>query len=303
MTERKLDQAYEKALCLPYDSGSRIVLMSDCHRGIGNWGDNFQPNQNLFFAALQYYNQRRYTYIELGDGDELWENRSLREIVRTHSNQFWLLSEFYREGRFYMLYGNHDRKKAQKGFCQRNCSSDCCGPEGACTELFPGLQVQEAIRLQERGGRGEIFLVHGHQGDLLNDTLWILTRFLVRYVWRPLELIGCNDPTSAAKNYRKKERTQKRLADWAQRRETILAAGHTHRPSFPKPGEGYYFNDGSCVHPRCITALEITCGAISLVKWSEKVRPDSVIYVGRDVLEEPVRLADYSRKTDISGWL
>ena len=113
-TDKKLDQAYEKALCIPLHAGSRIVLMSDCHRGIGTWGDNFQANQNLFFAALQYYNRRNFIYIELGDGDELWENRNLQEIVRIHSNQFWIMGEFYKSQRFYMLYGNHDRKKEKE---------------------------------------------------------------------------------------------------------------------------------------------------------------------------------------------
>ena len=78
-TEKKLNEAYENALCLPVDRGSRIVLMSDCHRGIGNWGDNFQPNQNLFYAALQYYNRRNFTYIELGDGDRSEERRVGKE--------------------------------------------------------------------------------------------------------------------------------------------------------------------------------------------------------------------------------
>jgi len=104
-TDKRLEKAYENALCIPIHMGSRIVLMSDCHRGVGNWGDNFQANQNLFFAALQYYNRRNFIYIELGDGDELWENRDLREIIRIHSNQFWMMSEFYRDCRFYMLYG------------------------------------------------------------------------------------------------------------------------------------------------------------------------------------------------------
>ncbi len=292
---KKLDQAHEKALCLPIDHRSKIVLMSDCHRGVGNWGDNFQSNQNLFFAALQYYNKRKFTYIELGDGDELWENRNLQEIIRTHSNQFWLMSEFYQEGRFYMLYGNHDRKKERDDFCRVNCHSYYCESEGQCRELFPELKVQEAIRLQDCCSHQEILLVHGHQGDFWNDTVWRFTRFLVRYVWRPLELMGCNDPTSAAKNYKKKEKTEKRLAEWASAHKTMLVAGHTHRSVFPEPGKGYYFNDGSCVHPRCVTALEIEQGGISLVKWSSKVREDSVIYIGRDVLAGPVRLAEYAK--------
>ena len=61
-TAKRLDQAYKNALCLPIHKGSRIVMMSDCHRGVGNWGDNFLANQNLFFAALQYYNQRKLNW-------------------------------------------------------------------------------------------------------------------------------------------------------------------------------------------------------------------------------------------------
>ncbi len=141
-TAKKLDQAYEKALCLRIDKGSRIVLMSDCHRGIGNWGDNFQPNQNLFFAALQYYNRRNFTYIELGDGDELWENRNLGDIVRIHSNQFWIMGELYRKGRFYMLFGNHDRKKERQKYFKSHCHSYYCDTEARMKSLFPDMKVQ-----------------------------------------------------------------------------------------------------------------------------------------------------------------
>ncbi len=305
-TERKLDHAYENALCLPLHRGSRIVMMSDCHRGVGNWGDNFQPNQNLFFAALQHYNQRNFTYIELGDGDELWENRDLGEIARIHSNQFWMMEQFYRSGRLYMLYGNHDRKKAKGQYFQNACCpspapcqySPSKPPSPSCAKshpsLFPNIKVEEAIRLKDSCSGLELLLVHGHQGDFWNDTLWKATRFLVRYLWRPLELAGCNDPTSAAKNYAKKEKIEQRLSAWASSRRIYLVAGHTHRPVFPKPGEGYYFNDGSCVHPRCITALELEHGAIALVKWSVKVREDNVMYIGRDVLEGPIPLKDFA---------
>ena len=295
-TEKRLNQAYERALCLPIHMGSRIVLMSDCHRGVGNWGDNFQANQNLFFAALQYYNRRNFIYIELGDGDELWENRDLQEIVRIHSNQFWLMGEFYKKQRFYMLYGNHDRKKEKEKYFKNKCHAYYCEPEESEKSLFPDMKVYEAIRLKEACSGAELFLVHGHQGDFWNDTLCRITRFLVRYLWRPLELAGCNDPTSAAKNYKKKEKIEKKLAQWAKNHETLLVAGHTHRPVLPKPGEGYYFNDGSCVHPRCITALELERGAISLVKWSMKVREDNVVYIGRDVLEGPQPLTEYENK-------
>ncbi|MCI9447108.1 MAG: serine/threonine protein phosphatase [Lachnospiraceae bacterium] len=296
LTEKRLNRAYENALCLPISRGSRIVLMSDCHRGIGNWGDNFQPNQNLFFAALQYYYRKNFTYIELGDGDELWENRNLKEILRTHDDQFRVMGEFYKRGRFHMIYGNHDRKKACQKYFRSHCHASDCQVKGQLEDMFPNMEVHEAIRLQEASSGTELLLVHGHQGDLWNDILWKLTRLLVRYLWRPLELAGCNDPTSAAKNYRRKEKTERRLSAWADRHGQILVAGHTHRPSFPQPGEGHYFNDGSCVHPRCITALELECGEISLVRWSVEVREDNILYVGREVLEGPRCLAEYARR-------
>ena len=34
----------------------------------------------------------RFTYIELGDGDELWENRSMKQIIEAHGDVFSLLS-------------------------------------------------------------------------------------------------------------------------------------------------------------------------------------------------------------------
>ena len=87
--------------------------------------DNFLKNQHLYFAALNYYYQHSFCYIELRDGDELWENRSFSAIQNIHSNVFWLLSLFYEEHRLFMLFGNHDI--AKKDF---HPFSDCCFHEG-----------------------------------------------------------------------------------------------------------------------------------------------------------------------------
>jgi hypothetical protein len=108
-----------------------------------------------------------------------------------------------------------------------------------------------------------------------------------------LELIGVRDPTSAAKNNEKKNSVENKLSDWAKQNNQFMICGHTHRPVFPKVGETLYFNDGSCVHPRCITGIEIRNGTISLVKWAILTKPDRTLYVGREVLEGPVRLTDY----------
>lgn len=292
MKESKLTKVFQNAKVLTYDNRSKIVLMSDCHRGSGNWGDNFLSNQHLFFGALTYYYQNGFTYIELGDGDELWENRSLKQIISVHSNAFWLMSKFYEKGRLYMLFGNHDKQKKQQKFCHCNCNSYYCESSGENCNLFPGLQVYEGIVLEHAETGRKIFLTHGHQGDLINDTLWGLGRFLVRYIWRPLELLGINDPTRAATNENKKKKVEKRLINWVEKEHQTLIAGHTHRPSFPKEGEAPYYNTGSCVHPRCITALEIENNKITLVKWTILTKRDRSMYVGREVLEGPTSSQD-----------
>lgn len=289
----RLEQVYRNAERITIDKSSKIVCMSDCHRGVGNRGDNFLANQHLFVAALRFYYDRCFSYIELGDGDELWENSKLCRIVEVHSDVFRLMSRFHQCGRFRMLYGNHDCRKKDEVFMKEHCWKCCCEGSDCEQELFPGLRAQEGILLTDRVTGHEIFLVHGHQGDLMNDTLWPLTGFLVRFVWRPLEMLGIADPTSAARNYKKRKKTEKRLDSFSKKKQILLIAGHTHRSVLPRPGESFYLNDGSCVHPKGITALELEKGAITLVKWSMTVRNDNTFAVSRETLEGPIPWDDY----------
>lgn len=60
--------------------------MSDCRRGWGNTSHNFLQSQTLFLGALEYYLEKGFTYIELGDGDELWKNRTTEQIIEAHSD-------------------------------------------------------------------------------------------------------------------------------------------------------------------------------------------------------------------------
>lgn len=272
----RLERVYRNAERIPMDRYSRIVCMSDCHRGIGDRGDNFLPNRHLFLAALRYYYDRCFWYMELGDGDELWENRDLTKIMEIHEDVFEQLLCFHRAGRFRMLYGNHDYSKRKKG-----------------VEIFPGLCAQEGIVLTEQTTGKEILLLHGHQGDFWNDTLSPLAGAMVRFVWRPLELLGISDPTSAARNYKKCKKTERRLDAYSRKKQIPIIAGHTHRSVLPTPGEGYYLNDGSCVHPRGITAIELENEAVVLVKWSVNVGPNGILAVNREVLAGPVPLAKY----------
>ncbi len=273
--EKRMERVRQQAVPVPFRWEKSYVLMSDCHRGDGNWNDNFANNKTIYLGALKEYYEQGFIYMELGDGDELWENRSMTEILEKHGDVFALLRRFYCENRLYMLYGNHDLKKKK----------------GLLVPCFPDIPVYESIFL-ENGDQG-LLLLHGHQGDLWNERLWYVTRFLVRYLWRPLEQLGVKDPTSAAKNYRKKERVERRMAEWAKKNQQPLVAGHTHRPYFSTDSiQGWYFNSGSGVHPYSVTALEIVRGSLSLVKWSLVSDYNQYVRVEKERLAGPLCLSE-----------
>jgi UDP-2,3-diacylglucosamine pyrophosphatase LpxH len=286
--KRRISQVYRTSEFLPIDNGSKIVMMSDVHRGTGSLADDFAKNQIIYSAALKHYNRQKYTYIELGDGDELWKNKKLSEIVAVHGDVFTLLGQFAREHRLYMLWGNHDIAKKY-----RSKQIDTYFGVESKNSPFTDTPIVEGLILKNSRPEGRILLIHGHQTDFLNDTLWRLAKFLVNHLWKPLELVGLEDPTSAAKNNKVKEKIEMRLAAWAEDRHIPVIAGHTHRAVFPEPGEGRYFNDGCCVHNWSITALEIEQGLISLVKWGEKTRDDGTMYIGRDIIAGPQDIGLY----------
>lgn len=292
-TFKRVSQVFQASEQIYFDDSSRIVFMSDCHRGDGSWGDNFSQNQNIYFAALTYYYNKNYTYIEIGDGDELWENSNLYDIIHVHSHVFWLLSKFYNKGRLYMIFGNHDMVKKYDKFVKNNLYRYFDEREHKFVPLFENIKVHEGLVLRHKDTDNRILVMHGHQGDWFNEGTWRLARFLNRYLWKPLELFGINDPTRAAKNYKRKTAVSKKLTEWVIREGHMIIAGHNHRPMFPEVGEPLYFNDGSCVHPRCITGIEIAGGCIMLIKWAVNVKEDGSLFIGREVVAGPRKLRDY----------
>ncbi len=288
-----LSRVFESAEEIIFDDYSKIVLMSDCHRGDGTWGDNFAKNQSYYFTALNFYYNNNFTYIEIGDGDELWENKKFTDILYMHKDVFWLLSKFHNEGRFYNIYGNHDMIKKDKSFIEKNMYQYYDGREKKLIPLFNNIKMHEGLVLKHRETNNKIFLVHGHQVDFFNYNLWRLAEFLVRNLWRPFESHGIKDKASPAKNYKKKDTIDSKLIDWVIKEKHMLIAGHTHRPMFPEVGEPLYFNDGSCVHPRCITAIEIEYGCISLVKWGIKTMENGSLFIGKNIIAGPNKLKEY----------
>jgi len=303
----RIGPALDRALAInekKYDlsSESKFVIFSDLHRGRGDWADDFMHNSLIFASALHFYFSEGFTYIELGDGDELYENRHFADIVRAHGNIFRLMDKFHGETRLCYIIGNHNLQMRKEKWRERALEDARTHADG----LFRDLQIYETAMLGDK-----IFLFHGHQGDFLNDSLVPVGRFFVRHFWRPLQnMFGWRDPTSPAQSVKKRNKVELGIMEWARKNRMVAIAGHTHRPIFMSltkqqnlagiKTEPYYFNSGCGVHPRCVTCLEVKGMTISLIKWHIVAAPEDDSRL--KVVREPVQgcLADLN---DVLGRL
>ena len=147
-TQRRLDRAYREARVIPFDDRSRFILFSDCHRGDNSFADDFANNRNIYFHALKHYYREGYTYLELGDGDELWENLSFEAIFEAHKNVYQLLRQFHLEQRLYQIWGNHDMVYKDPRYVEAHLSSYFEPIEGKEKELFEGFRFEEGLVLK-----------------------------------------------------------------------------------------------------------------------------------------------------------
>ncbi len=293
-SQSRLDRAYKNAKVISFDDTSKFIFFSDCHRGDNSFADEFANNRNIYFHALTHYYNEGFTYCELGDGDELWENLNFNMILRAHKNVYELLQVFHKDDRLEMIWGNHDMVYRNPKYVKKHLSHYFDHKTGEKVPLFPNIKYLESIILKHKDTQQEVFLIHGHQADFMNYTGWRIHRFLVRVLWKPLQVIGISDPTSPAQNFRETIRIERRIKKWIANNKNLLTImGHTHRPRFPEPGDLALFNDGSCVHPRCITGIEIENGNITLIKWQISTTEDGILKIIRTPLEGPQKLTEF----------
>ncbi|MDA3835618.1 MAG: hypothetical protein PF495_19775 [Spirochaetales bacterium] len=265
---------------------TKLIIMSDMHRGDGTGSDDFAHNSLIYKCALDYYLREGFTYIELGDAEELWENRTFEQIYITHTSIYDRIREFHdpdpEKTRYIKIWGNHDIQWKDNADILR--------------DIFPGIIIYEAAILYSPflSGKGILFW-HGHQVDpKCSGNGAAFSKFFVKNFWPHLQRFGIKDPTRAAVNPGLCNRIDEKLYHLAinkYKNIDIIIAGHTHCPVYEnlslterrstkklKP-EPVYYNTGSCVHPRCITGIEITMEAntpsLKLIKWGYDATPRS----------------------------
>lgn len=247
LIHRRLSQVLDMARTIPFDDSSRFVLFSDLHRGNGGRGDQFAPNAELFLAALSDYVRRGFSYIEVGDGDELWKGWPFEEIRASYRRIFELLNDLDRQQRLHLILGNHDvRRRTRK------------------PELKDGMLGREGLVLRHQPSGQRLFVVHGHQADILCDPMYFFARRAARLGyrlrdwmrrWRPLDQLQ-----------QEMGKLEHRIIHWINAHSQIVICGHTHRLSFPNEGAAPYFNTGSGLIPGSITGLEIQFGEVVPVR-------------------------------------
>lgn len=231
-----LERAFGEAGEVGVDIGSeRLIIFSDHHKGARDGADDFLRCERAYDAALGYYLEAGYRLIVLGDVEELWEC-SPAEAVKAHRSTLELEAQFHANGRYLRFWGNHDDQWRDDDEIEEHLS-----------DLFPRLEVHEALRLRLSSGDDEVglmFLVHGHQGTLESERFAWFSRLVVRYIWRPLQRRLNMSSTTPAKDFELRQRHDRAIFTWsrANPEKPVVIAGHTHRPVFwtsqppePKP--------------------------------------------------------------------
>ena len=271
---RRLNEVYRAAEQVPFDDSSRIAFLSDCHRGDNSPADIFARNKHLFLHALQHYYHDGYTYVEVGDGDELLKNRRFSDIRRAHGQIYDLLHRFDGQNRLHLILGNHEIQNGRRDRVQKD-----------------GIAATEGLVLHHQGTGQQVFVVHGHQVDFKCDRLHLAGQLLTRYIVKQLQLAGLGNWPSHADDTRNRRNIRQRIVEWQLVHRPIVICGHTHSPSFPTNEGPPYFNTGSCLYAGYITGLEIRDGQIMPVKWSARSgEPGEAPRIERKLAAQPRRL-------------
>jgi predicted phosphodiesterase len=294
----------DRGLVVPFDADKdKFIILSDQHKGARDGADIFAKAEENYIAALQYYEQHEFFYINLGDSEELWENLFIT-VKRHNKATFAMEKQFLNRKAFIKIFGNHDLY----------WDNDPLAPISIRKIYGQKLKVYEGALLETKikGKKLCIYLTHGHQGDLQSDGNWF-SKWFVSDVWAPFQAYLRINPNTPANNDQLKTDHNRMMYQWsAKRANSLLITGHTHQPVFKslthleklyeemelakKSGDktalnslkaqivsrenkgdkvpnftAYkptYFNSGCCCFDDGdITGIEIADGCIRLIKW------------------------------------
>ncbi|MDE3250611.1 MAG: metallophosphoesterase family protein [Bacteroidota bacterium] len=305
---------------VPFDiSTSKFIIFSDQHKGARDDADDFAMAAGNYTAALHHYFDNGFSFVNLGDCEELWENTP-DAVMKKNGEVLSLEARFQTDNRYYRVFGNHDLEwkfPFQQALYLRKIF-------GATLKVYEGVELTTNYKEKE----WSIFLAHGHQGDKRSDGNPFST-WVVAAIWTPIQrFLGINVNTTAD-SFELVDAHNIIMYNWsAEQQRLVFISGHTHKPVFAsydhidllniqiqqakEAGDNAaaahyetelkryeaeytgkkmvktmaypsYFNSGCCCFDDGdITGIEIAEGYIRLVKWLSDPNGKSV----RTVLEE-----------------
>ncbi|HEY0057248.1 MAG TPA: metallophosphoesterase [Pedobacter sp.] len=313
-----LNDPGKKGPVIPFDHTTRFIIFSDQHKGAKDGSDDFAFAEKNYLTALQYYNEQKYQFVNLGDSEELWENNIL-SVKNHHSASFKAEKLFSNRDAYFKVFGNHDLYWDNDPLA------------GVILESIFGktLKTYEGVILETTvdGNPLNIFLTHGHQGDRQSDGNWF-SKWFISSIWAPLQIFLELNLNTPAYDSNLKTVHNQYMYEWvAPQKNILLITGHTHQPVFVSltylerlfsrlqkaeiendaatveklkteikvrkvmentitnfsAYEPTYFNTGCCCYnDGDITGIEIADGFIRLIKWEYS----KVTISERSVLEE-----------------
>ncbi len=295
----------KKVLVIPANiNNARFIVLSDQHKGAKNGSDDFMICEPNYMTALQYYYEKDFHFISLGDEEELWEN-TVWPVKAKNKESIALQKKFLLKQHYTKVYGNHDTFWCNDPFAGMHLKS----MYDETVKIYEGVVLQ----LQDGDKQLDIFLTHGHQGDGQSDSNWFSAWFVGR-VWAPLQSYLNLNPNIPSAIDELKTAHNLFMYQWSEKDDNpVLITGHTHQPVFGslthlerlyrnfesaktnndeaaieklqkeihfKQNEydyvvgnyskmkPYYFNSGCCCFvDGDITGIEIADGKIRLIKW------------------------------------
>jgi predicted phosphodiesterase len=283
-------ESKERIIILEADAtNAKFIIFSDQHKGDKSWGDDFKNNETNYLAALKYYNENNFSFVALGDTEELWKFTP-QQVLPTNEKALAAEAAF-QPNKLFKTFGNHDIIWKNKLDVLLNLKKYFTMP----LVVYEGM----VIKLKTSTTLLRIFLTHGHQGDVMSDNNGFST-WVIAHIWMPMQRylrINVNTPSN---DYSLRNKHNVMMSEWsAAQQNLLLITGHTHVPVFASgkyfnhpsnniPGKNQdllkpsYFNTGCCCFDDGdITGIEIYDGYIRLIKWFDEENGSK-----RKVLEE-----------------
>ena len=201
----------------------KFVILSDQHKGARDGADIFAKANKNYLCALAHYYKDQFFYINLGDSEELWENLFIT-VKRHNKPTFEAEKKFIDRNQFIKIFGNHDLYWDNDPLAQFSLHQIY----GQKIDIYEGAILKTTVNNKPL----EIYMTHGHQGDLQSDGNWF-SKWFVSDIWGPFQAYLRINPNTPANNEALKTAHNQMMYEWSSKQKnTLLITGHTHQPVF-----------------------------------------------------------------------